>query len=80
MAGSAAAAGSGAAAGAGASAAGAGKGAGKGGGKGAGGPALYNLATDLSETTDVAAKNPDVVKRLNDLLQKTVSSDRGKPE
>ena len=59
---------------------GAGKGAGKGGGKGAGGPALYNLATDLSETTDVAAKNPDVVKRLNDLLQKTVSSDRGKPE
>jgi len=48
--------------------------------KGEGGPGLYNLATDLSETSDVAAQNPDVTKRLNDLLQRTVSKERRKSE
>lgn len=31
---------------------------------------LYDLETDLGETTDVAAQNPEVVKRLQDLGEK----------
>lgn len=31
-------------------------------------PKLFNLKTDLSETTDVAAANPEVVKRLEALV------------
>ncbi|HZK79695.1 MAG TPA: sulfatase [Humisphaera sp.] len=33
-------------------------------------PTLYNLATDIGETTDVAAGHPDVVKRLFDFAAK----------
>jgi arylsulfatase A len=29
-------------------------------------PSLYNLASDLGETTDVAAERPEVVERLSD--------------
>jgi arylsulfatase len=32
-------------------------------------PALYNLESDLGETTDVAAQHPDVVRRLLDLAE-----------
>jgi hypothetical protein len=30
---------------------------------------LYNLATDASETNDIAATNPDLVKRFVEYLQ-----------
>jgi len=30
---------------------------------------LYDLSTDIGETTDVAAKNPDVVKRLESIMK-----------
>jgi arylsulfatase A-like enzyme len=33
-------------------------------------PKLYNLDTDIGETTDVAAKHPEVVKRLHELVAK----------
>ena len=33
-------------------------------------PRLYNLDTDIGETTDVAAQHPDVVKSLQDLVWK----------
>ncbi|MCX5683898.1 MAG: sulfatase-like hydrolase/transferase, partial [Planctomycetota bacterium] len=33
-------------------------------------PALYNLDADIGETTDVAAKNPEVVARLQALIAK----------
>lgn len=33
-------------------------------------PRLYNLDTDIGETRDVAAQNPDVVKRLQELISK----------
>ena len=33
-------------------------------------PRLYNLDIDIGETTDVAAQNPEVVKRLQDLIAK----------
>ncbi|HEY3319133.1 MAG TPA: sulfatase-like hydrolase/transferase [Planctomycetota bacterium] len=33
-------------------------------------PRLYNLVEDVGETTDVSAKNPDVVKRLQELVAK----------
>jgi arylsulfatase A-like enzyme len=33
-------------------------------------PKLYNLDTDIGEKTDVAEKNPDVVKRLQELVTK----------
>ncbi len=33
-------------------------------------PKLYNLETDTGETTDVAAKHPEVVKRLQELAAK----------
>ena len=29
---------------------------------------LYNLATDVSETQDVAAQHPDLVKRIEKIL------------
>lgn len=34
------------------------------------GLALYNLETDLGETTDVAARHPDVVRRLQELAER----------
>jgi hypothetical protein len=37
---------------------------------------LYNLATDIGESTDVADKNPDVVRRLRELAEK-VRADLG---
>ena len=42
---------------------------------------LYNLETDLAETTDVAAQNPDVVQRLRASLDASVArgSLRGVP-
>jgi len=39
-------------------------------------PALYNLDEDIGERTDVAAKHPDVVKRLQDLVAR-VDADLG---
>ena len=47
----------------------------KGGRKGQAQAALYNLATDLSEKTNVAAQHPDVVKNLTALMDKAVSKD-----
>ena len=35
--------------------------------------ALYNLKQDIGETTDVAADNPEVVARLNELLNEAVA-------
>jgi len=32
-------------------------------------PQLYDLAADIGETTDVADKHPDIVKRLSDVLK-----------
>ena len=34
-----------------------------------GGPELYNLSTDLSETTNLASKHPDVVRKLQGLYE-----------
>lgn len=39
-------------------------------------PRLYNLDTDIGEKTDVAAQNPDVVKRLQELVTQ-MESDLG---
>ena len=39
-------------------------------------PKLCNLDSDIGETTDVAAKNPEVVKRLQELVAK-MSADLG---
>jgi hypothetical protein len=33
-------------------------------------PQLYDLATDIGETHNVAEEHPDVVARLNTLLEK----------
>jgi hypothetical protein len=33
-------------------------------------PVLYNLDTDIGETRDVAAENPDVVKRLQKFVER----------
>jgi arylsulfatase A len=33
-------------------------------------PQLYDLSSDIGEKTDVAAENPDVVKRLKEVLEK----------
>jgi arylsulfatase A-like enzyme len=35
---------------------------------GTGAPALYNLKKDIAEKDDVAAKNPDVVKKMKGIL------------
>jgi len=35
---------------------------------------LYNLKTDIGETQDVAAANPDIVKKIKEIMeQRTVS-------
>lgn len=49
-------------------------------GKGAAKAALYDLATDLSETTNVADKHPEVVKDLTELLNKTVAKGIAAPK
>lgn len=36
--------------------------------EGPSGPRLYNLDTDIGETSNVAAENPDVVKKLKELI------------
>ena len=41
-------------------------------------PRLYNLETDIGETKDVAAENPDIVKRLEGYLAKMDSDLGGK--
>jgi arylsulfatase A len=46
----------------------AGKGKGKAGGKSTATPQLFNLKTDLGETTDVAAQHPEIVARLEKLV------------
>ncbi len=57
--------------------------AGKGAGKAAAAqtftPLLFNLDSDIGETTDVAAKNPDVVKRLMEYVAK-MDADLGAKE
>lgn len=40
---------------------------------------LYNLQTDLSEATNVAAANPEIVKRLTTLMQKLIDDGRSTP-
>jgi len=40
---------------------------------------LYNLQTDLSETMDVAAANPNVVKKLATLMQRYIDNGRSTP-
>jgi arylsulfatase A-like enzyme len=42
-------------------------------------PELYDLATDLSETTNLAEKNPDKVKDLSALLDTLRTSGRSRP-
>jgi arylsulfatase A-like enzyme len=42
-------------------------------------PELYDLATDLSETTNLAEKNPDKVKELSALLETLRTSGRSRP-
>ena len=49
-------------------------------GKGTAKAALYDLATDLSETTNVADKHPEVVKDLTELLNKTVAKGIAAPK
>ena len=41
--------------------------------------ALYNLKADLGETQNVAAANPDVVKRLTGLMERYISNGRSTP-
>jgi arylsulfatase A-like enzyme len=41
---------------------------------------LYNLADDISETTNVAAQNPEKVKELMAVLQKDREQGRSRPE
>lgn len=40
---------------------------------------LYNVQTDLSETTDVAAAHPDVVARLTALMKTAIDTGRSTP-
>jgi arylsulfatase A-like enzyme len=40
---------------------------------------LYNVQTDLSETTDVAAAHPDVVARLTALMKTSIDTGRSTP-
>ena len=49
-------------------------------GKGTAKAALYDLATDLGETTSVADKHPEVVKDLTELLNKTVAKGIAAPK
>ena len=43
-------------------------------------PELYNLADDLSETTNLAQKHPDKVKELTALLQQVRTKGRSRPD
>jgi len=42
-------------------------------------PQLYDLSRDPGETTNLAAKHPDIVRELQDLLTATRSSGRSRP-
>ena len=42
-------------------------------------PQLYNLATDLAETNNLATKDPTKVKELSALLEKTRAAGRSRP-
>ena len=42
-------------------------------------PELYDLSADLSETTNLAEKNPDKVKDLTALLDTLRTSGRSRP-
>ncbi len=44
-----------------------------------GAPELYNLKDDLSETKDLSAQRPDLVKELSDLLTQLRQSGRSRP-
>jgi arylsulfatase A-like enzyme len=44
-----------------------------------GGPELYNLQDDLSETKDLSAQRPDLVKELSDLLAQVRQRGRSRP-
>jgi arylsulfatase A-like enzyme len=44
-----------------------------------GGGQLYNLVDDLGEKTDVAAKHPEIVKELSDLLAQVRQRGRSRP-
>ncbi len=47
-------------------------------GKAKGGDELYDLATDLGETKNVAAQRPEIVKELSDLLAKVRDDGRSR--
>lgn len=40
---------------------------------------LYNLAEDLGETTDIAAKHPDIVQSMKDKLEEIRAAGRSRP-
>jgi len=42
-------------------------------------PELYNLADDLSETKNVAAQHPDIVKEMSAKLEEIKSKGRSRP-
>ena len=42
-------------------------------------PRLYNLATDLGEKTDVAAKNPAIVEKVSKLMASQHTEERDYP-
>ena len=42
-------------------------------------PHLYDLSADIGEKTDLAAKHPDEVKRLTELMEKFVADGRSTP-
>ncbi len=42
-------------------------------------PHLYDLSADLGETTDLATKHPEEVKRLTELMEKYVADGRSTP-
>jgi hypothetical protein len=50
--------------------------AGKGKGKGKQETALYDLATDIGETRNVAADHPEVVQRLTALMNRFIANGR----
>ena len=42
-------------------------------------PQLFNLATDLAETKNLAAEQPECVKAMNELLEKYITEGRSTP-
>jgi hypothetical protein len=45
----------------------------------AGGPQLYNLSSDIGETKNFAAEEPDVVAEMREQLRKVREAERSRP-